>query len=76
MSGTRLFVNVDAFGGKLRVELLNADGGVVAQSEALTGDLPGERVKWLDGDLADLQDQTASLRFTLRNGQFYSYWLQ
>ena len=76
VSATRLFVNVNAFGGKLRVELLNADGGVVAQSEALTGDLPGERVKWLDGDLADLQDQTASLRFTLRNGQFYSYWLQ
>ena len=29
-----------------------------------------------EGDIADFKDQTASLRFTLRNGQFYSYWME
>ena len=28
------------------------------------------------GELADLTGQTVRLRFTLRNGQFYSYWLE
>jgi hypothetical protein len=71
-----LLVNVDAPTGELRVEVLDAEGQIVAQSEPLTGDLLREQVKWAKGDIADLEGQTASLRFTLRNGQFYSYWLE
>jgi hypothetical protein len=72
----KLLVNVDAPTGELSVEVLDARGKVVAQSEPLTGDLLREQVKWAKGDMADLEGQTASLRFTLRNGQFYSYWLE
>ena len=72
----RLFVNVDAPKGELRVEVLDGAGKVVAQSDPLTGDFLGKPVKWTEGDIADLKDQTASLRFTLRNAQFYSYWLE
>ena len=76
LPGTKLFVNVDALKGDLRVELLNGDGKAVAKSEPLTGDLLREPVKWAEGDIADLKGRTASLRFTLSNGQFYSYWLE
>ena len=76
LPGTKLLVNVDAPKGELRAEVLNGAGKVVAQSEPLSGDLLREPVKWFQGDIADLKDQTASLRFTLRNGQFYSYWLE
>ena len=74
--GSKLFVNVDAPKGELRAEVLNGAGKVVAQSEPLSGDLLRESVKWLQGDIADLKGRIASLRFTLRNGQFYSYWLE
>jgi len=74
--GTKLFVNVDAPKGELRVDVLHGDGKVVAQSEPLTGDLLREPVKWIEGDIAELKGQIASLRFTFRNGQFYSYWLE
>jgi hypothetical protein len=76
LPGTKLFVNVDALNGDLRIELLNGDGKVVAKSKPLTGDLLREPVTWAEGNIADLKGQTASLRFTLRNGQFYSYWLE
>ena len=76
LTGSKLLVNVDALKGELRVEVLNDAGQIVAQSELLTGDLLREPVKWTDGNIADLKGRTASLRFTLRNGQFYSYWLE
>ena len=59
-----------------RVEVLGKDDKVLARSEPLAGDLPRGQVKWAEGDIADLKGKTASLRFTLRNGQFYSYWLE
>ena len=76
LPGSKLFVNVDAPKGNLRVEVLDGEDKVVAQSVPLSGDLLREPVKWTDGNIADLKGQTASLRFTLRNGQFYSYWLE
>ena len=76
MPGTKLLVNVDAVKGELRVELLNGDGNVVAKSKPLTGDLLREPAKWAEGDIGDLKGKTASLRFTLSNAQFYSYWLE
>ena len=72
----KLLVNVDAFDGELRAEVLDADGSVVAQSEQLEGDLLHEPVRWSEGDVANLRGQTASLCFTFRNAQFYSYWIE
>jgi len=71
-----LFVNVDAPTGELGVEVLDGEGKVVAQSEALSGDLLREQVKWADGNLAEMKSKNVSLRFTLSNAQFYSYWLE
>ena len=76
LPGSKLFVNVDAPKGKLRVEVLNGAGQVVAQSEPLGGDLLSEPVKWAEGDIAKMKDKNVSLRFTLSNAQFYSYWLE
>ena len=39
-------------------------------------DLLGEPMKWTDGNFADLKGQTVSLRFALRDGQFYSWWIE
>jgi hypothetical protein len=76
LPGGKLLVNVDARRGELRVEVFGGDGNVVARSEPLTGDLLREPVKWAEGEIADLKGQTVSLRFTLRNGQLYSYWFE
>ena len=76
LMGSNLLVNVDAFKGELRVEVLDEEGGVAAKSEPLTGDLIGEAVKWAEGNLADIKGQTVSLRFALRNGELYSYWVE
>jgi len=42
----------------------------------LKGDLLRGEVQWQQGDMASLKGQTVSLRFTLRNASFYSFWLE
>ena len=76
LSGTKLFVNVDAPKGELRVEMLDVTGRAVVRSEPLSGDLLREPVTWAEGNIAKMKVQNVSLRFTLRGGQFYSYWLE
>ncbi len=75
LSGSKLFVNVDAPQGELRVDVLDGMGKVVAQSNPLTGDLLRTPVTWAKGNITKMQAQQVSLRFTFRSGQFYSYWL-
>ena len=76
MSGRALHVNVEAPEGELRVDILDRDGSVVAVSAAIVGDAPRAQVKWQSGDVAGLSGHTVSLRFTLRNADLYSYWLE
>lgn len=76
LPGRQLLVNVDARKGALQIELVGVDGEVAALSEPLNGDLIGESVKWSHGDLAKLKGQSVSLRATLRNAKFYSYWVE
>ncbi|HIA68367.1 TPA: hypothetical protein EYN98_20420 [Candidatus Poribacteria bacterium] len=76
LSGTMLFVNLDATKGTLTVEALDDGGSVVATSADLNGDLPQGKVVWTQDSLADLQGRLVHLRFTLRNGSFYSYWIE
>ena len=71
----KLFVNVDALGGELRVEAMNSSGELQAASAALEGDRTRGEIIWKDGSFAELKGETVSLRFTLRNASFYSYWL-
>jgi len=76
LPGGKLFVNVDAFKGELRVEIVAENGKVLAVSKPMKGDLPRGETKWRKGDLGRLKGQTVSLRFTLRNASLYSYWVE
>ena len=76
LPGEKLFVNVDAVKGDLRAEVLDAEGRTVARSDPLSGDHPRAELKWSNADAVQLQGVVASLRFTLRRGHFYSYWLE
>ena len=75
LTGGSLFVNVDALDGELRVEVLNSSGEVRAVSTALEGDRTRGKISWKQARLTELNGETVSLRFTLQNASFYSYWL-
>ena len=68
--------SVDDYQPLVATTVLDRNGKVLARSESLTGDLLREPVKWTESEIADLKGQTVSVRFTLRNGRFYSYWLE
>jgi hypothetical protein len=76
LTGSTLYVNVDASGSELRAEVVDKKGKVVAASHSLTGDLLHGELHWHRGGLAGLQGQVVSLRFMLRHANFYSYWLE
>lgn len=75
VNGTRMYVNVAAGQGSLVVTALDDQGKVVAVSDPVVGDQTRARVHWKSGDLATLGGKTASFRFVLRRGEFYSFWL-
>ena len=69
------FISLDAGeqAGTIQTEPFKLPGTkILVNVDAPTGEL---RMEVLDGD-GKLKGRTASLRFTLRNGQFYSYWLE
>ena len=70
----KLFVNVNARGGDLRVELLDAADRVIATSKPLTGDQPRGAIEWESGNLASVVRQPVALRLTLQQASLYSYW--
>ena len=74
LAGERVFVNANVRTGQLTVEMLGEDGKLLAVSKKLQGDLPRELVKWREST-ADLTGKTIRLRFRLRNGSLYSYWV-
>ena len=71
----KLFVNVDAPKGELRAEALAGPGNVLAVSAPVKGDRPRAELTWQKGDIGDLLGKVVSLRVTVRNARFYSYWL-
>ena len=75
-SGTKLRVNVDAAKGYMEVGVLDGAWRLMAASKTIVGDKPGAVVQWKSGDLADLEGQTISLRFTLREASLYSFWME
>ena len=74
--GDRLLVNVDAAGGELAVQVLGDEGGVMLESQPITGDQLRAEVSWLSGGLEASQGAEVRLRFVLRNASLYSYWLE
>ncbi len=75
LSASKLYANVDAHHGELRVEACGNDGKILAQSEVVHGDFPQVEIRWEQGKLIDLKEQPVSLRFKMRNAGLYSYWL-
>ncbi len=71
----KLGVNANVRGGDLQVEVLDEAGTVLSRSETLSGDLLQGTVIWQGEGLSGLAGKTVSLRFRLRGGSLYSYWL-
>ncbi len=74
--GAKLFVNTDAAQGVLKVEVLDSSKKALMVSDHVVGDQPHARVQWKSADLSNLKGQTVSLRFTLRQAKFYSFWME
>lgn len=72
-----LHVNADLRGGNLNVALCDADGKPIPgfeRSRSLTGELPRGEVAW-DRPFPDALDGVSiRLRFTLQQGDLFSYW--
>ena len=76
LQGNKLLVNAELGEGELRVEMIDGEGKVLATSAPLQGDLLNGEVRWQKGNPGELKGQMVSLRFALRNGAFFSYWLE
>ena len=80
-SGKHLFVNANCPAGSLRIEVLDEHENVIApfsleQCEPLAVDSTLQAVRWRTGDdLSALAGRVVRLRFTLRNGSLYSFWI-
>lgn len=79
--GKHLFVNVDAPAGELRVEVLDERGEVIAPYSAanciaVRADKTLQGVRWKGADdLGRLAGKTVGLRFRLKNGKLYAFWV-
>ena len=79
--GSRLFVNVDAPGGELRVEVLDPQGRIVEPftSENCAPVVCDETlapVTWRGADdLASVRGEDVRFRFHLRAGRLYAFWV-
>ena len=74
--GKKLLVNVDAPGGWIRADVLDAEGKAVAASERLVGDHTRAEVKWKGQSPGFAKGQAVSLKFTLKNARFYAFWFE
>ena len=79
--GRYLFVNADARGGELHVEVLDGDGKVIpgfsrSFCQPVTTDGTIQPVHWMESrDLAALAGKTVRFRFDLTRGSLYSFWV-
>ena len=80
-SGKYLFINLDADEGELRAEVLDRDGKVIppftyANCIPLRGDKTLLRAQWNGTeDLSKLARRPVKLRFHLRRGSLYAFWV-
>lgn len=80
-SGDRLFVNLAAPAGELRVAVLDEQGHAYpefthARCRPLRGDSTLQPVTWEGGDsLASLRGKPVRLRFRLREAELFSFWV-
>jgi hypothetical protein len=79
-SGKYVFVNADARGGELRVELLDHDGRVIApftrdRCVPITSDGTRQAVRWSVDSVGEVAGQPVRFRFLLTRGRLYSFWV-
>jgi hypothetical protein len=80
-SGKRLFVNVDAPKGDLKVEILDQKGNVIepfskANCTPISADKTLAEVRWQGAeDLSALAGKPVQFRFYLRMGSLYAFWV-
>jgi hypothetical protein len=80
-AGKRLFVNVDAPAGELRVEVLDERGDVIAPFTRaacipVSGDKTLQEVRWEGSeDLSKVAGTPVRFRFHLTGGRLYSFWV-
>lgn len=74
-SGQYMFVNVKDPQGSLQIQAL-VNGQVVATSATITADSTLQQVTWNGlADLSQYSGQNVQFRFTMTNGQLYSFWV-
>jgi len=80
-SGSRLFVNLDAPDGALRVEVADEEGKAIEPfskdlCNAVEGDRTRAAVTWRNAtDLSALAGRAVRFRFHLRKGSLYAFWV-
>ena len=76
-SGVKLMANVETREpGELRAEILDTEGTVIATSQPMPGNQPQGEFHWSQPLPESLHGRQVRLRFTLREGSFYSWWLE
>ncbi|WP_437203582.1 hypothetical protein [Planctomicrobium sp. SH664] len=79
-TGNQLFVNVKAPQGELRVEILDEAGKPIApftreNCQPVSVDSTRTRISWNQAsDLSQFSGRPVRLRFSLSNGELYSFW--
>jgi hypothetical protein len=80
-NGRHLFVNADAGGGELTVEILDSKGKAVKKFSRgnclpVTADKTLQPVRWKGGDdLSRLAGKPMKFRFHLKNARLYAFWV-
>jgi hypothetical protein len=80
-AGKHLFVNVDDSKGDLRVAILNQEGQAIPGFTSencvpIATDRTLHRIRWKGvADLSSLTNQVVRLRFHMKNGSLYAFWI-
>jgi hypothetical protein len=79
-SGEHLFVNAAVADGELGVEVIDENDKVVdglgqADCVPVRSDKTRQQVTWKNGDLKRVANKPVRLRFHLKNGRLYAFWI-
>lgn len=79
-AGKYLFVNADTSAGELTAEVLDEQGKVVegltrADCVPVRADRTLQAVAWKDRDLTSVAGKPVKLRFYLKSGRLYAFWV-